>query len=190
MNRMLCMNAQGLVFVTACFLAVGIAPTSAEPLTPVVAEWAVGNADAITAGLRKAIVDPQNNETIELRHLVNVKSSQWRIYSRDKRLLFAIPVEKNLLMHERANGTLIATKIIFEELQQNNGIPIKKALDKDSIRVVLIEPGMDWQSPRIVSASVRGMPSLLAPFTEHPNAGNVSADSFDWQMSGTPCSCN
>ena len=111
----------------------------AEPMTPIVADWAVANAGEINERMRKRIKEYLTDGG-ELSRLADLDASDVRLYHRDNQLLMAISVKRNLTYGVKAQGEKTAARLALGVLQQINTIPINDKLDEDAVRVVFIEP--------------------------------------------------
>jgi hypothetical protein len=156
--------------VFALVVSVGLA----EPLRPSAGQRVVANASAVTAELREVVQADDSREGEELKALVDT-GTDWRVYYRDRQLLFAIPVRKNLLASEKVNGEREAAELARVVLQQNFSRMLaledgSQGLDADSVRVVFIEPDVEngyargAMGGRSTAAGVVGPPLPFASY--------------------------
>jgi hypothetical protein len=78
--------------------------------------------------------------------------SQWRYYSRDRGILIAISVKRNLYYADKQAGELAIAEIVERLIQQKNDVSVA-----GGIRVIFIEPDAVQpylRSPRIVCPCV------------------------------------
>ena len=76
----------------------------AEPMTPIVADWAVANAGEINERMRKRIKEYVTDGG-ELSRLADLDASDVRLYHRDNQLLMAISV--NFLSHSPSSSNVV-----------------------------------------------------------------------------------
>lgn len=122
------------------------AATRAEPITPAIADWALQNSGDITSRLRTKLAE-YDEDGGQIKRLVDTSAPGWNIYNRDRQLLIAIPVKKNLLFADKKKGETDAAALARSIMQQINTIPLSAdgdsaGLDKDAVRVVFIEPAV------------------------------------------------
>ena len=151
----------------ACAVALSVTTIVAEPLRPSAGQRVVANAPAVTAELRQVVQADDTREGEELKALVDA-DTDWRVYYRDRQLLFAIPVRKNLLASEKVAGERNAAELARVVLQQNfsrmlaleNG---SQGLDADAVRVVFIEPDAEIGYSRGASRGLSTASGLVGP---------------------------
>ena len=149
-----------------------MAPAAAEPLRPSAARRVVTNAAVVANELQQVVAADSSRAGEELQALVDTNTN-WRIYYRDRQLLFAIPVRKNLLGDEKSSGEREAAELARVTLQQkfNQMLALDDAsagLDRDAVRVVFIEPEVEQPYVRGGSRSrwnqgIYGAPLPFAP---------------------------
>lgn len=127
-------------------LLAGATPACGEPITPAIADWALQNAAQITSRLRNQLAE-YDEDGGQIKRLVNTSAPGWNIYHRDRQLLIAIPVKKNLLFSDKKKGEADAAKLVRSVMQQDSTIPLDAddetaRLDEDAVRVVFIEPAV------------------------------------------------
>lgn len=139
------MRAARYSILCGLLLAAAI-PARGEPITPAIADWALQNAADITARLRTKLAEYDEDDG-EIKRLVDTNAPGWNIYHRDRQLLIAIPVKKNVLFATKKTGETNAAALARSIIQQINTIPLEAdndtaRLDEDTVRVVFIEPAL------------------------------------------------
>ena len=132
--------------ILCALLLAAATPVRGEPITPAIADWALQNAADITSRLRAKLAE-YDEDGGELKGLVDVNAPGWNIYNRDRHLLIAIPVKKNLLFASKKTGETNAAALARSIVQQINTIPLQAdnetaRLDDNAVRVVFIEPAV------------------------------------------------
>lgn len=135
-----------------------------ESLRPSAGRRVVANAPVVAAELRQVVEADASRAGEQLKEIVDT-GADWRIYYRDGRLLFAIPVRRNLLGGEKAIGEQEAAELARATLQQKFSKMLAlddsaAGLDRDAVRVVFIEPDVD--QPYVRSAPRGGWTSGYA----------------------------
>ncbi|MFM7108366.1 MAG: hypothetical protein ACKOZU_07160 [Planctomycetaceae bacterium] len=128
----------------AC-LSVAAAQPRGEALKPSAARRVEENAAAVTAELRDIIASTSTAQGEQLQGLVADDPAAWGIRYRDGHLLFSIPVRKNLSLREKSDGEAEAAQLAIVTLGQkfDRLLELDDAslgLDRDAVRVILIEP--------------------------------------------------
>jgi hypothetical protein len=174
-----------LLLALACMAA----PAHAEPLRPSAGQRVVANAAVVANELQQVMAADSSRKGEELKALVDT-GTNWRIYYRDRQLLFAIPVRKNLLGSEKASGEREAAELARATLQQKFSQMLalddaSAGLDRDAVRVVFIEPDIDQPYTRGVGSGrvgqgLAGVPLPIAP------AGAWSG----WAAPASGCGCH
>lgn len=161
------------------------AATRAEPITPAIADWALQNSGDITTRLRTKLAE-YDEDGGQIKRLVDTSAPGWNIYSRDRQLLIAIPVKKNLLFADKKKGETDAAKMARSIMQQISTIPLDTdndtaRLDDDAVRVVFIEPAVaDIRSGAYATGTGAqwtgfGVPVGYAPSGFYPQASFSNA---------------
>jgi hypothetical protein len=175
-----------------CALLLTVAvPARAEPITPAIAEWALQNSADITSRLRAKLAE-YDEDAGELKGLVDVNAPGWNIYNRDRQLLIAIPVKKNLLFAAKKKGETDAASLARSIIQQINTIPLQAdnetaRLDDNAVRVVFIEPAVaDIRSGAFSSATATT--ATWAGF--RPPVGYAPSGSYPQASYSNACGCH
>ena len=144
----------------------------AEPLRPSAARRVVASAPVVAAELQQVVEADSSRKGEDLKALVDT-GTNWRIYYRDRQLLFAIPVRKNLLGSEKESGEREAAELARATLQQKFSQMLalddaSAGLDRDAVRVVFIEPDIDQPYVRGIAGGraqqgFAGAPMPFAP---------------------------
>lgn len=161
------------------------AATRAEPITPAIADWALQNSGDITTRLRTKLAE-YDEDGGQIKRLVDTSAPGWNIYNRDRQLLIAIPVKKNLLFADKKKGETDAAKMARSIMQQISTIPLDAdndtaRLDDDAVRVVFIEPAVaDIRSGAYATGTGAqwtgfGVPVGYAPSGFYPQASFSNA---------------
>lgn len=161
------------------------AATRAEPITPAIADWALQNSGDITTRLRTKLAE-YDEDGGQIKRLVDTSAPGWNIYNRDRQLLIAIPVKKNLLFADKKKGETDAAKMARSIMQQISTIPLDTdndtaRLDDDAVRVVFIEPAVaDIRSGAYATGTGAqwtgfGVPVGYAPSGFYPQASFSNA---------------
>lgn len=141
----------------------------AEPLRPSAGRRVAANSPVVSAELRQVFQRDSSREVDRLKEFVDA-GTDWRIYYRDRQVLFAVPVTRNLLGSEKAGGEREIAELARATLQQkfSQMLALDDAsvgLDRDAVRVVFIEP--DAERPYLrgeAAASWSGNPGGPMPF--------------------------
>jgi hypothetical protein len=146
--------------------------TRAEPLRPSAGRQVAANVHVVSAELRQVFERDSSREVELLKEFVDT-GTDWRIYYRDRQLLFAIPVTRNLLGGEKAKGEREMAELATATLQQkfSHLLALDDAsagLDRSAVRVVFIEPDADKPYVRSVTGPTwnsgnQGSPTPFAP---------------------------
>jgi len=112
-----------------------------SPMTPAIAERVLGRADDVTREFRRMIHDDSKQN---LKDVTDTASPEWRLYHRDRQLLFAVPTRRNLTAVDKEQGEEEARELAVVLLQQlfpnQLALGANTELAPDAVRVVFIEP--------------------------------------------------
>jgi hypothetical protein len=123
-----------------------LAGSAAElvPLSPAMAERLLGSGAAVTSELQQLIDRAGADGAENLAALADTGSPDWRLYYRDRQILFAVPSRRNLTAGQKKQGEEEARKLAVVLLQQRFSQLLKldagAGLEPESVRVVFIEP--------------------------------------------------
>jgi len=128
---------------------VAAAPLSAAsaadvPVSPAMAERLLDRSGEVAAGFREIVETNGDSGSQNLATLADTGSPDWRLYFRDRQLMFAMPTRRNVTALEKKVGEKEARDLAAVLLQQQFSrlldLDPSAALDADSVRVVFIEP--------------------------------------------------
>jgi hypothetical protein len=127
----------------------------------------------VAEGFREMIQTNGDTGEFDLSGLGDTDSPDWRLYYRDRQLLFAMPTRRNVTAFEKKLGEDEARGLAAVMLQQKFSrlldLDPSAALDEKSIRVVFIEP--DAHRLRSDFIGFRGPPLPMYPFGYWPAGG-------------------
>ena len=174
-------------------VATAFLPASAAelmPLTPAMAERLLGSSAAVTSELQELFERTSTEGPEGLASLADTESPDWRLYYRDRQMLFAVPTRRNLMATERRQGEEQARRLAVVLLQQqfNQLLQLDRnvGLEPQSVRVVFIEPaahqlgGGGWSGGRAgvgrwsltgMHGGFAGVPLPCAPAGFWPSTG-------------------
>lgn len=132
-----------LLALTAVWpLAASAAGTT--PVTPGIAERVLAQTDGVTEAFRSMLEADGKTDSVDLTTLVDVTSPVWKLFYRDRQLLFAVPTRRNMTAIEKEAGEREARDLAIVLLQQRFSQLLQLApgddLDPESVRVVLVDP--------------------------------------------------
>jgi hypothetical protein len=114
------------------------------PISPAMAERILERRGEVAAGLREIIETNGDSGKQALSSLADTNSPDWRLYYRDRQLMFAVPTRRTVTALEKTVGEEEARDLAAVMLQQQFSrlldLDPTAALDEKSIRVVFIEP--------------------------------------------------
>lgn len=132
------MSSAIVVPALLCVLALGSSLSAAPASIPqdVASAILVDSAD-LGERIREQINGPTGTKNSVIRGVRGDLDdpSQWRFYSRDRGILIAITVKRNLYYAEKQAGELAIAEIIERLIQQKNDVSVA-----GGIRVIFIEP--------------------------------------------------
>lgn len=114
------------------------------PVTTAAAERLLDHAADVTAEFRQLIDRTGAAGRHNVATLADTSAPAWRLYYRDRQLLFAVPSRRNLTAAEKKIGEADAAKLAAGMLQQQFQRYLQlesgTGLEQESVRVVFIEP--------------------------------------------------
>jgi len=114
------------------------------PLSAAMAERLLGNSATVTSELQQLFERAGTDGSESLASLADTGSPDWRLYYRDRQMLFAVPTRRNLTAAEKQQGEEEAQTLAVVLLQQRFNQLLKLdrnvGLEPQSVRVVFIEP--------------------------------------------------
>jgi hypothetical protein len=114
------------------------------PVSPAMAERLLGSGAAVASELRQLFERAGTAGSENLASLADTGSPDWRLYYRDRQMLFAVPTKRNLTAAEKQQGEAQAQTLAVVLLQQRFNQLLKLdpnvGLQPESVRVVFIEP--------------------------------------------------
>jgi len=134
------------IFVLAVLAAWPVADIHADvvPVSPAAAERLLDRGAEVSLEFRQLIERVGADRSENLTELADTESPGWRLYYRDRQMLFAIPTRRNLTAAEKISGEGEAAKLAEVMLQQRFSQLLKLganvSLAPESVRVVFIEP--------------------------------------------------
>jgi hypothetical protein len=157
-------------------------PAELVPVSPAMAERLLGSGTAVTTELQQLIERAGADGAENLAALADTSSPDWRLYYRDRQMMFAVPSRRNLTAGEKKQGEDEARKLAVVLLQQRFNQLLKLdsgvGLEPESVRVVFIEPAAhqiaagEWGRCRSGFGSCGqggvGMPATLGGFAGGP----------------------
>lgn len=133
--------------LVACALLVGCPAVGFAvdtPVTAAAAERLLDRAADVTAELRQLIDRTGAAGRHNIATLADTSAAAWRLYYRDRQLLFAVPSRRNLTAAEKKIGEADAAKLaagmLQQQFQQDLQLEPGTGLEQESVRVVFIEP--------------------------------------------------
>lgn len=122
-------------------LAAGAAETF---VTPGMAERLLAQADGVTDAFRGMLEADGKTDAVDLTTLVDGASPAWKLFYRDRQMLFAVPTRRNMTAIEKEAGEREARDLAIVLLQQRFSQLLQLApgddLDPQGVRVVLVDP--------------------------------------------------
>lgn len=114
------------------------------PVSPAAAERLLERSAEVTSEFQQLIERAGDSGTENLATLADTGSPNWRLYYRDRQLMFAVPSRRNLTAAQKKGGEQEAAKLAAVMLQQQfqRVLNLKPGagLEPESVRVVFIEP--------------------------------------------------
>ena len=133
-----------LVVGAIAFCPFAVPAAEQSPMTPAIAERVLGRADDVTGEFRRMIQGGDNDGKQNLKDVTDTASPEWRLYHRDRQLLFAVPTRRNLTAVDKEQGEEEARELAVVLLQQSftNELALgpNTELAPDAVRVIFIEP--------------------------------------------------
>jgi hypothetical protein len=123
-----------------------LASSAAElvPVSPAAAERLLERSAEVTSEFQQLIARAGDSGSENLATLADTNSPDWRLYYRDRQILFAVPSSRNLTAAQKQVGERDAAKLAAVMLQQQFQQALKlkagTGLERESVRVVFIEP--------------------------------------------------
>jgi len=115
-----------------------------SPMTPAIADRVLAREDDVTGEFRRMIEAGDADGKQNLKDIADAGSPEWRLYHRDRQLLFAVPTRRNLTALDKDQGEEEARELAVVLLQQSftNELALgpNTELAPDAVRVVFIEP--------------------------------------------------
>jgi len=170
---------------------VGLAAELA-PVSPAAAERLLESGTEVTSAFRQLVERVGRDGAENLTVIADTGSPDWRLYYRDRQMLFAVPTRRNLTAAEKVGGEQEAARLASVMLQQRFSqllkLEMNVGLEPTSVRVVFIEPaafapaGGGWGGGRAGSGGCgqgtfgphggfAGMPLPFAPAGFWPSTG-------------------
>lgn len=175
------------LLLIACFAGSPLAASDAAevPVSPAAAERLLEQSMEVTSEFRQIIERARDSGSENLATLADTGSPDWRLYYRDRQMLFAVPSRQNLTAAQKKFGEQEAARMASVMLQQRFSQLLKleknTGLEPGSVRVVFIEPaafrpaGRSWDryGPGTVGPHVgfAGVPLPFAPSGIWPGSG-------------------
>lgn len=114
------------------------------PVTAAMAERILDRMGEVAAGFREIVETDGDSGKQDLSALADTDSPDWRLYYRDRQLMFAVPTRRNVTALEKTVGEVEARDLAAVMLEQQFSrlldLDSNSELDAKSIRVVFIEP--------------------------------------------------
>lgn len=114
------------------------------PMSPAAAERLLDRTAEVTAGFRRLIQRSGSSADENLTQLADTDSPDWRLYYRDRQLMFAVPTRRNLTAAQKkvgeADAAQLAAVMLQQQFQDSLQMQAGNGLDPASVRVVFIEP--------------------------------------------------
>lgn len=114
------------------------------PVSPAAAERLLDRAAEVTSELQGLIERTGDSGSENLATLAYTGSPDWRLYYRDRQLMFAIPSRQNLTAAQKKVGedeaAKLAATMLEQQFQQLLKLKAGASLAEGSVRVVFIEP--------------------------------------------------
>ena len=114
------------------------------PLSPAAAERLLGRTADVTKEFKQLIQRAGDSGDENLATLADTESPAWRLYYRDRQILFAVPSRRNLTGAQKRLGEADAARLAAVMLQQQFQVDLQlqpgDGLEQESVRVVFIEP--------------------------------------------------
>jgi|GEM_PF-2075589 len=114
------------------------------PVSPAAAERLLNRGEEVNSEFRQLVERAGTDGSENLSALTDTASPDWRLYYRDRQLLFAVPTRRNLTAVEKVAGEQEAAKLAAVLLQQRFNqllqLGTNVGLEPESVRVVFIEP--------------------------------------------------
>jgi hypothetical protein len=122
-----------------------IAATGEEvPVSPAMAERILARSGEVAEGFREMIATNGDSGKQDLSSLADTGSPDWRLYYRDRQLLFAVPTRRNVTALEKTVGEEesrgLAAVMLQQQFSRLLDLGPSAALDEQSVRVIFIEP--------------------------------------------------
>lgn len=118
--------------------------TAEVPLSPAAAERLLDRTAEVTTGFRELIQRSGDSADENLAQLADTGSPDWRLYYRDRQLMFAVPSRRNLTAAQKkvgeADAAELAAVMLQQQFQDSLRLQPGNGLDPTSVRVVFIEP--------------------------------------------------
>ena len=146
-----------------------IAASAADvPVSPAMAERILDRRGEVAAGFREFIETNGDSGKQDLSTLADTNSPDWRLYYRDRQLMFAVPTRRNVTALEKTLGEQEARDLAAVMLQQQFSrlldLDPSSALDEESVRVVLIEPDAHRVHSEFIGFSGPPLPMVPAGY--------------------------
>jgi hypothetical protein len=114
------------------------------PLSPAAAERLLDRSTEVTSEFRQLIQRAGDSADENLAALADTGSPDWRLYYRDRQLMFAVPTRRNLTAAQKKIGEQdaaeLAAVMLQQQFQESLRLQAGNGLDSASVRVVFIEP--------------------------------------------------
>lgn len=146
------------------------------PVTPASAKRLLQEQASVNAEFSRLITSSGGRSTTEdIAELADTESPNWRLYYRDRQMLFAIPTRRNLTPLEKKVGEQEARDLAVVLLQQRFSKLLDLAdnadLDPRSVRVVFIEPAAYELPLGNAPIGIRGVPLPMGASMSWPAFG-------------------
>lgn len=197
-----CRPLQFFALLVACPLP-GFA-AELVPVTASAAERLLERSAEVTSEFQQLIERAGDSGSEDLATLADTGSPDWRLYYRDRQMLFAVPSRRNLTAIQKKVGEEEAAKLaavmLQQQFQQVLNLKAGAGLEPGSVRVVLIEPaahqiaggrlGDRWTGAGSVGFGSCGVAGTDGGFAGTPRsfapAGYWPVDG-GWNQSGCGC---